>query len=557
MGTRRWLLPVALLLVALLVACGQGNGRRSASMPPVAIVQTTLAPLVPATACTNTFVTHLLDHTTVATTAVVGLYESNGAGVAINDLDGDGKLDLVLANLGAPHTILWNEGELRFRTERLGDGDGRAVNVVDVDGDSRLDIVFTQRLAKPTYWRNQGESALARFVAGMLPGVNNPFYSMNWADLDRDGDLDLVAASYDTELRKQLGAIFTYQGDGVGVFVYTQAEGTFTDERLAKQADALAIALPDLNGDSWPDLLVGNDFIRRDATWLSTDEGWSAAEPFRTTSENTMSFDVSDVDNDGSPEIFATDMKPVNQTVETLAAWLPMMDKMTRPASSADPQIVENVLLVRQGSGRFVNQGYQRFVDATGWSWSSKFGDLDNDGFLDLYVVNGMIAEELFHHLPNNELVEANMALHNDGQGYFTPAPQWGLGSTASGRGMSMADLDNDGDLDIVVNNLQTPAQLFENQLCGGASVEIDLRWPASKNPYALGARLVLQTTTGRYYRDIRAASGYLSGDPTRIHIGLPADAQPQRLEIYWPDGAISAIDELATHTLVTVQRSE
>jgi len=555
----RWLFTLSTLsaLFSLIVGCTQATGKPSPLPLPSSRLRVSTAPLAPPATCANTFVTHTLDHTTLTHTQPAGLYESNGAGVAINDLDGDGDLDIVLANLRDPNTILWNQGELRFQTERLTHGDARAVNIVDVDGDGRQDIVFTRRLAKPTYWRNSGSTGAARFIEGILPDVNNPFYTMNWGDLDGDGDLDLVAASYDTELRKEQGAIFDYQGGGVGVFVYTQQESRFVAQRLTEQADTLAIALPDLNNDGRLDLLVGNDFNRPDYTWLRVDNGWATTDLFKTTTENTMSLDVGDIDNDGNQEIFATDMKPYRQDVRTLASWLPMMNKMTRPSSSADPQTVENVLQVQGANGRFYNRAYQRLLDATGWSWSSKFGDLDNDGFLDIYVVNGMIAEGILAHLPGNELIEENQIFHNDGQGYFALVPAWGLGSTASGRGMSMADLDNDGDLDIVVNNLMTPTQLFENQLCGGTSIEVDLRWPSSKNPYAIGARLALQTNVGTYYRDVRVASGYLSGDPTRIHIGLPADAILQHLAVTWPDGALSKIESVKTNTLVTIERIE
>ncbi len=116
---------------------------------------------------------------------------------------------------------------------------------------------------------------------------------------------------------------------------------------------------------------------------------------------------------------------------------------------------MENVLQVWTGD-RYQNQAYDRNIDASGWSWSAKFGDLDTDGDLDLYIVNGMIAADLLAHLPGGELVEENQALRNDGTGHFTLAADWGLGSTRSGRGMSMADFDQDGDLDIVVNNLNS-----------------------------------------------------------------------------------------------------
>jgi len=166
-----------------------------------------------------------------------------------------------------------------------------------------------------------------------------------------------------------------------------------------------------------------------------------------------------------------------------------------------------------------------------------------------------MIDAGLLSHLPNNELVEENMVFQNDGRGYFTPAPQWGLGSTASGRGMSMADLDLDGDLDIVVNNLLSPAQLLENQLCGGVGFEVDLRWPTSRNPYAIGARLTLTTSAGVYHRDVRAASGYLSGDPSRIHFGIPATAHLQLLTVQWPDGVQSVMTAITPQQRITVLR--
>jgi hypothetical protein len=214
-----------------------------------------------------------------------------------------------------------------------------------------------------------------------------------------------------------------------------------------------------------------------------------------------------------------------------------------------------NVMQIQTGGGSWRNEAAWRGVDATGWSWGGKFGDLDNDGFLDLYVVNGMIAENLFQHLPNSELVEQNHAFRNRGDGSFAAAPDWGLASTASGRGMLMADMDGDGDLDIVVNNMRAQAQLFENRLCGGAALEVDVAWPASANSRAIGAQLELYTSAGVLRRDIRSASGYLTGDAARVHFGFPRGTALQKLIVRFPDGAAAEVGSLAEQTLLQVVR--
>lgn len=521
----------------------------------VVAVQIAAIPLRdPALPC-GQFIAHDLPHVTQTPTRIPVLYDSNGAGLAVGDLDGDGDQDLVLANLAGANTLLWNEGDLRFRAEPLGEGGVRGLTIVDVDGDGLPDITGTRQFDKPVWWRNAGAG---HFEETTLPGVHNWFYAHTWGDLDGDGDLDLVAASYDTEIQKREGLIFQYRGGGVGVFVYERRGSLYHAHRLSDQADALAIALPDLNADGRRDIWVANDFNRPDDAWTqgATIGEWKPfALPDRI-SENPMSLDLGDVDNDGRPELFATDMKPVRKDETTMAQWLPAMRRLTRPLTSADPQYAENMLLVRGADGRWRNEAYERRIDSTGWSWSGVFGDLDQDGWLDLYVVNGMIAAGLLDYLPGSELVEENVALRNAGDGRFRPAPEWGLGVQRSGRGMVMADLDGDGDLDIVVNNLMTPAQIFENRLCGGASLLVDLRLLENANSAAIGAELILTTSAGTFYRDVRTTAGYLSGTTSQVHFGFPDDATLERLEVRWPDGAVAVIEgPLPRHRLFIVRQ--
>ncbi len=503
-----------------------------------------------AEACLGVFIAHDLPHTTQIR-GVPRSYESNGSGVAINDLNQDGLLDVVMGNLYGPSTILWNQGNLIFKAQSFAPtGQTRAFALVDVDGDGWNDIVHTTQLAAPRWWRNQHDMT---FAPATLRGIRNPAYTMVWLDADGDGDLDAITASYDSELERTLRDSFML-GGGAGVIYYEHQEERFIPIRLAEQSQALALMTVDVNADSQLELIVGNDFGFPDQAWSFEANTWVATTPFVNTAYNTMSFDYGDIDNNGTLEFFAADMQPYpGSEIADLMQERVIAPLELKPRRPGDRQHIRNVLLQRNDSNDWVDHADIYGVSATGWSWSSKFGDLDNDGYLDLYVVNGMMSIELFSDLPDYALVEANQAFHNDGGSTFDPAPEWNLGSLRSGRGMSMADLDNDGDLDIVVNNLSEPAQLFENSLCGGSSLQIDLRAPGTGNSFGLGATLLLETSTGTYWRDVRSGSGYISGDPSRIHFGLPSHSIVHRLEVRWPDGAISSIDRFGSERILTV----
>ena len=547
---------LALLIVAGCVPVIPDSTPETVLQAPIAVNQIALSE--DGVMCSGRFVAHDLDHTTTVPGGdTVRQFEANGSGVAINDLDNDGDLDIVLANHAAANTILWNEENLRFRTQHLihseDRGDSRAATIVDVDGDGWQDIVFTRTRSAPTYWHNQGNG---RFVREILPGVSKPLYTINWGDLDGDGDLDFVGGTYDAGLLAEFGQEFL-SGNDAGVYYYENIDGSFHAQRLALNAQALALALVDLNDDARLDILVGNDFGVPDYAWLREANGWQALV-LPVMSHSTMSYDAGDIDNDGRIDVFSTDMKPYPD--EPMAPWQPVMaGMMDDPHIANDPQIMANVLRVQGQDKLGTDKAVARGIDATGWSWSGKFGDLDQDGFLDLYVVNGMIEATAFAHLPNHELVEENQALRNDGRGYFALAPEWQLNATRSGRGMSMADLDGDGDLDIVVNNLRGAAQLFENQLCKGTSLQVDLRWPGSGNTRAVGAVLILYTDMGTLQRQVKAASGYLSGDATRVHFGIPTTAKLKRLDIHWPDHVISQITHVhpSSRSLFSVEATK
>ena len=501
--------------------------------------------------CTGHFTEHLLAFATT-TGDEVNLFESNGAGVAVGDLDDDGLLDIVFSNLGEPAAVFWNQGGLHFQKQPLEYENLRAVALVDVDADQRLDIVFTQRFGPPLYFRNMGNHEFERINLG---NVYQPAYAMAWRDLDEDGDLDLVTTSYNAELAKERANDFLFNRTG-GVFVYTNLGGAqFEATRLTQDVHGMAVLLNDLNRDRKPDIWIANDFDVPDYFWLNTTDGWQVSQPFSTISHSTMSLSQGDIDNDGNAEVFSSDMKPFDISVQTWVQWLPLIQTMRKIVPKGDPQLDENMLFKQNSMGQWRNIAPALGIDASGWSWSAQFGDLNQDGFLDLYIVNGMIDKDFFRHLPNYELVEPNQAFRNEQGQRFIQAPQWQLASTSSGRGMVMADLDNDGDLDIVINNLRAPAQIYENQLCSGTSLQVELRQPNNPNPFAVGATLALQTSQGTFYRDVHVTSGHLSADAPRVHFGFPAQTTLYQLVVNWPDGTQTLIKSPDTNKILEVTR--
>jgi enediyne biosynthesis protein E4 len=538
------------LILCVLAGCAppQDTPQQTQPLQPASLHTALLAES--SGSCLDSFITHDLDHITTTADGNVRMFEANGAGVGIGDLNGNGWPDLVLGNYHGPNTILWNEGNLQFRKEEMPIGQTRAVAVVDVDGDGWLDLVLTRTSGAVNYWRNQGEG---RFEQEFLPGFSRPAYAIDWADINGNGHLDAVTASYDAALLTDLGTTFLLDGGG-GVYYYENRNGIFVPTALDSEAQALAIALWDVDGDGRLDIMVGNDFAMQDQLWLQRDEGWLPALPFDEISYSTMSYDLGDVENSGQLALFATDMKPYDTDPRVLVAWAPVVRDFWFSPQEDDPQRQENALLLPDGKGGFRNQAYTRRADATGWSWSGVFGDLNADGWLDLYVVNGFIEYEVFGHLPNHELVEENQVLRNDGRGHFQRMPGWGLNSTRSGRGMAMADLDGDGDLDIVVNNLRGEAQLFENRLCGGDHLLVELSWPESGNTRAIGATIYLDTSMGRLRRDVRVTRGYLSSAAVPLHFGLPTGTEIHRLDVHWPDGTVSFVEGVVANSLVRVK---
>lgn len=544
-------LSVVLVGMLFLTACSGSAGSDAASGLAVTTIE---ARPHEAGTCSGTFVRHDLPHLTKGPGDTASTFDGTGAGIAAGDLDGDGDADLIVPNLSGATQILENTGDpAQWTAHELQVGRFRGAAAVDLDGDDDLDIVLSTGIGPIVTFVNEtpagGSLDPSGFQRSQLDGVRAATYSFAISDLSGDGDLDLVTGSYNAELTIIRNS--PVLGSDTGVVLYEGTSDGFQPTRLSPDAQALAVTLADVDGDDRLDIVVGNDLATADFVWIDTDAGWSRIEPFRTTTYSTMSYDAADLDGDGRTELFATDMAPLPG--EPAEIWREVDKDMAAAPRPDDVQQPENVLLVPDGN-QWVNNGRTAGIHATGWSWSGLFGDLDHDGRQDLFVVNGMRSDLLFDFLPDARLVEPNQAFRATAAG-FDLMPAWQLDDTAGGRGAVFVDVDRDGDLDIAINNLDEPARLFENQLCGGAALSVELRWPGTGNTRGLGAELSFTQGDSSHTRTVTSARGYLSATDPSVHVGL-ATADALDLSIRWPDGHVSVNEDVAINQHLTITRT-
>lgn len=542
------------VLLALAALIGSACGQSSTAMGVSGMTAET-SPHADSGVCEGRFVPLDLKHHTRGPGASRSMFDGMGAGLGVGDVDSDGDDDIVLANISGETSLLWNEGNLHFRRDSLIEGRFRQVAIVDSDGDGSNDVVLTTGVGRPLAMRNTGAGSTAaeRFERNEIVGLDAYTYSMAWGDLGGDGDLDAVTGAYNAELTAERRLNLGNKG-GVGLF--ERSGSTFAHTQLAPESQALATRIGDIDGDGRVDIFVGNDLATPDYVWFAGADGaWEQASPFSQTAFSTMGVDAGDIDNDGDLDLFATDMKPMDDRPETLDAYAAVQADIDASPTD-DIQKPENVLLLSRGDG-YDSDALSFGVEATGWSWSGLFGDLDNDGFQDLYVVNGMVAENLFGHLPDASLIEPNQAFRNVGGERFEPASGWGLDDTTGGRGMAFADFDLDGDLDIVVNNLNAPSRLYENRLCAGNSVTVALQWAGTGNTAAWGSVVKLRhRDVGTLVRTVESSRGYLSGASAVLHFGVGETSGPVEIEVTWPDGEIDKTGDVDVNRHVTITRT-
>ena len=472
------------------------------------------------------------------------------------------------------------------------------VTLVDINADGLLDIYLCA--AGPTrqederenlLFINQGidENGIPQFKeAAAAYGIHDNSFSIQsvFFDYDLDGDLDLFVL---TNRVDQVDKTYIFQ-NGVPVtggetidhlyenLGYQESLGHVLYEKkdtsigIATEGYGLGVAIDDLNSDGWPDIFVANDFMPNDLVYINQGDGTFKEKGkyfLPTQTYNGMGVDIGDINNDLLPDIMVLDMLPDNNDRrKSMISGMETQGFRMRMDAGYQPQYIRNTLQLNRGTdgnGRlyFTEIGQLANIHATDWSWAPLLADFDNDGDRDIFISNGFVKDMTDLDYINfkasksyfgtkdakvertkelmNALVEVkipNFLYKNEGNLSFSDVSESaGIAIPSFSNGAIYADLDIDGDLDIVTNDINANALLFENQLSNKASfLKIKLKG-SDLNTKALGAKIYIDYGEGQLYHFVSPTRGYLSSISTEIHIGLGRDTLVEAIKVIWPDG--------------------
>ncbi len=559
----------------------------------------------------------------------------NGSGVAVGDINGDGLVDLYFCNLNGPNKLYKNMGGMKFRdiTKEAGVAlpDYRSTGAVfaDVDGDGDLDLIVTSLGQGNVIFLNDGKGHFTLDKHSGLEGKNGSM-TITLADINGDGYPDLYIANYkkksvkDIYSSKQLSLkkiliekhtkhgtdyklvppfdkqykiyltksgklagvaeigekdqLYINQGNGTFKPV-TDTKNMFLDEQgkpFGLQPDwGLTAKFYDLNNDGLPDLYVCNDFFTPDRVWINQGNGtfkeinWSA---IRNSSFSSMSVAIGDINDDGLPDMFVTEMlSPHHKRQLTQMSSYDILPYLTDQLKSR-PQYNRNSVYLQRKDGTFAEISYLSGLEATGWSWGTKFMDVNLDGYPDLIVNTGYYSDILdmdtqqkmynqgldiddnygkFVRMAPPLKLPNKIFMNNGNLTFSDKSSAWGFTKPDISQGIATADLDNDGDLDLISNRLNETAAIYENETTA-PRISVKLKGLAP-NTQGIGAKIKLLGGKHLQVREICAGGDYLSGSETMAMFAADKPDANYTIAVDWRDGFQSKINGVKANRIYEI----
>lgn len=542
-------------------------------------------------------------------------YIYNGSGVAIGDVNNDGLQDIFFGGNITSSRLYLNQGNFTFKdvTELAGVHTNywcTGISMIDINHDGLLDIHVStihpdrSQSSPNLFFLNKGisEQGIPRFEeCAALIGLADRSYSTQavFLDFDKDGDLDMYLVNNALEtynrniplgqrtdgIGKSIDKL--YRNEGLDPTGYPFFKDVSAQAGILSEGWGLGVVVNDFNNDSYPDIYVSNDFISSDQLYINQKNGTfkdEIANYFKHEEYNGMGMDIADINNDGYNDVMVTDMMPEdNLRQKTMFSSIGYDKFKLLQERGYQTQYVRNVLQFNNGNNSFSDIGYLSGIFATDWSWSGLFADLDNDGFRDLLVTNGYrkdITDLDFTAYTNETLLfgtmevrtkkmidvvnglegvkKPNFVFHNNGDLTFTDkASEWGMDQPGYSNGAAYGDLDNDGDLDLVMNNINDPAFIYKNNAAEKSKNANYLRIRlegAGMNAQAIGAKVYVYNDGKFQFNEHHLQRGYKSTVEPFIHFGLGKIQEIDSVVVYWPTDGKTVLKNIKSGQVLTIR---